>query len=89
MFIEALFKFLNSVFLIKVSFRLYQCPDTGTIDSLMQGGLFVQIFKKKQGIRILIIEGIAFSMSSGNKDQLLDLAILLETSGYGKHLINM
>lgn len=63
--------------------------DTGTIDSLMQAGQFVQILEQRQGIKISCIEEIAFSRGFINKEQLLGIAKPLEKSGYGTYLKNL
>ena len=63
--------------------------DTGTIDSLMQAGQFVQILEQRQGIKISCIEEIAYSRGFISKEQLLDAAKPLRKSGYGKYLRNL
>lgn len=63
--------------------------DTGTIDSLMQAGQFVQILEKRQGIKISCIEEIAYRMKYINAEQLAEIAKPLEKSGYGKYLMNL
>jgi glucose-1-phosphate thymidylyltransferase len=63
--------------------------DTGTIDSLMQAGQFVQILEQRQGIKISCIEEIAYSRGFISKEQLLQIAQPLEKSGYGTYLKNI
>ena len=63
--------------------------DTGTIDSLMQAGQFVQILEQRQGIKISCIEEIAYSRRFISKEQLIDIAQPLEKSGYGAYLKNL
>lgn len=63
--------------------------DTGTFDSLIQAGQFVQILEERQGIKISCIEEIAYRMGYINKDQLLIIAKELEKSGYGRYLKNL
>lgn len=60
--------------------------DTGTIDSLIQAAQFVQILEERQGIKISCIEEIAYRMNFISKDELMEIAIPLEKSGYGKYL---
>lgn len=60
--------------------------DTGTIQSLIQAGQFVQIIEERQGIKISCIEEIAYRMNYISKDQLLKIAGPLEKSGYGAYL---
>lgn len=63
--------------------------DTGTIESLMQAGQFVQIIEQRQGFKISCIEEIAYSRGFISKDQLLEIAKPLEKSGYGTYLKNL
>ena len=60
--------------------------DTGTFDSLMQAGNFVQVIEQRQGLKIGCIEEIAYRKGFINKEQLLALAKPLEKSGYGVYL---
>ncbi len=60
--------------------------DTGTFNSLMQAGTFVQIIEERQGLKIGCIEEIAYRMSYINDEQLQKLAQPLLKSGYGKYL---
>jgi glucose-1-phosphate thymidylyltransferase len=63
--------------------------DTGTFDSLMQAGNFVQVIEQRQGLKIGCIEEIAFRMNFIDQNQLLTLAKPLEKSGYGQYLKNL
>src|SRR5687767_14353096 len=63
--------------------------DTGTFDSLIQAGNFVQVIEQRQGLKIGCIEEIAFRMGFINQNQLLSLAKPLEKSGYGQYLKNL
>ena len=60
--------------------------DTGTFDSLMQAGNFIQVIEQRQGLKIGCIEEIAYRLKFISKDQLLTLAQPLEKSGYGVYL---
>lgn len=60
--------------------------DTGTFNSLMQAGTFVQIIEERQGLKIGCIEEVAYRMGYINNEQLLTLAEPLLKSGYGKYL---
>jgi len=60
--------------------------DTGTHDSLMQAGNFIQVIEQRQGLKIGCIEEIAYRMKFITAEQLLELAKPLEKSGYGVYL---
>jgi glucose-1-phosphate thymidylyltransferase len=60
--------------------------DTGTFDSLMQAGNFIQVIEQRQGLKIGCIEEVAYRMNYITRDQLLTLAKPLEKSGYGVYL---
>ncbi|WP_324757977.1 glucose-1-phosphate thymidylyltransferase RfbA [Sphingobacterium thalpophilum] len=63
--------------------------DTGTIQSLMQAGQFVQVIEERQGMKIGAIEEVAYRMGYIDADQLSKIAEPLKKSGYGHYLLNM
>jgi glucose-1-phosphate thymidylyltransferase len=63
--------------------------DTGTFESLMQAGQFVQVIEERQGLKIGAIEEAAYKMGFINKEQLKSLAEPLLKSGYGVHLMSL
>ena len=63
--------------------------DTGTVQSLMQAGQFVQVIEERQGMKIGAIEEVAYRMGYINKDQLLKIAEPLRKSGYGEYLVRI
>lgn len=63
--------------------------DTGTFDSLMQAGTFVQVIEHRQGQKIGCIEEIAFRMKFINAEQLQKLAQQQLKSGYGEYLLKL
>lgn len=60
--------------------------DTGTHQSLLQAGQFVEVIEERQGLKIGCIEEIAFRNGFINKEQLLKEAEKLGKSGYGDYL---
>ncbi|MCK1535424.1 MULTISPECIES: glucose-1-phosphate thymidylyltransferase RfbA [unclassified Bradyrhizobium] len=60
--------------------------DTGTVESLIDAGTFVQTLEKRQGMKIACLEEVAFRQGFINRDQLLALIQPLEKSGYGIYL---
>jgi glucose-1-phosphate thymidylyltransferase len=63
--------------------------DTGTFNSLMQAGQFVQVIEERQGLKIGCIEEIAFQMNFINAEQLKKVAEPLMKSGYGEYLLGL
>ncbi|CAM3560169.1 glucose-1-phosphate thymidylyltransferase RfbA [Flavobacterium gelidilacus] len=63
--------------------------DTGTFQSLMQAGQFVQVIEERQGLKIGAIEEAAFKMGYIDANQLKELAQPLLKSGYGTHLMSL
>jgi len=63
--------------------------DTGTHQSLMQAGQFVQVIEERQGLKIGCIEEVAYRMNFIDKKQLANLATPLLKSGYGNYLMNL
>jgi glucose-1-phosphate thymidylyltransferase len=63
--------------------------DTGTFESLMQAGQFVQVIEDRQGLKIGCIEEIAFRMNFIDANQLRTLGEPLVKSGYGQYLIDI
>lgn len=63
--------------------------DTGTFNSLMQAGQFVQVIEERQGLKIGSIEEASFRMGYIDADQLKILAQPLLKSGYGSHLMSI
>jgi glucose-1-phosphate thymidylyltransferase len=63
--------------------------DTGTFNSLMQAGQFVQVIEERQGLKIGCIEEIAFQMKFIDSQQLRKVAEPLMKSGYGEYLLGL
>jgi glucose-1-phosphate thymidylyltransferase len=63
--------------------------DTGTFNSLMQAGTFVQVIEERQGLKIGSIEETAYRMKFIDKAQLELLALPLIKSGYGEYLMGL
>jgi glucose-1-phosphate thymidylyltransferase len=63
--------------------------DTGTFNSLMQAGQFVQVIEERQGLKVGCIEEIAWRQGFITEQQLKDLAEPLIKSGYGAYLLGL
>jgi glucose-1-phosphate thymidylyltransferase len=63
--------------------------DTGTVDSLIAAGEFVQVIEKRQGFKIGCIEEIAWRQGFISSSELEQLSIPLIKSGYGEYLMKL
>jgi len=63
--------------------------DTGTHDSLMEAGQFIETIEKRQGLKVACLEEIAFRMNYIDAAQVKKLAEPLRKNGYGQYLLKM
>lgn len=63
--------------------------DTGTHDSLLEAGTFVETIEKRQGYKIACLEEIAWRNSWLTNDQVRQTANILAKNGYGQYLISL
>lgn len=63
--------------------------DTGTHDSLMEAGHFVQTIEARQGLKVACLEEIAYNNGWLNAEQLAQQAAELNKTGYGQYLLRL
>lgn len=63
--------------------------DTGTHDSLIEAGQFVQTIEHRQGYKIACLEEIAYNNKWITKEQLLAIVKPLSKNGYGQYLVDL
>ncbi len=63
--------------------------DTGTHDSLIEAGQFVQTLEKRQGLKLCCPEELCWRQGWISNEQLHALAKPLAKSGYGKYLLDL
>jgi len=63
--------------------------DTGTHDSLLDAGQFVQTVEKRQGFKVACLEEIAFTQGWISASKLAELGDGLKKTGYGQYLLNL
>lgn len=63
--------------------------DTGTHESLLEAGMFVQTVEHRQGLKIACLEEIAYRNGWLTVEQLLAQGKLLEKTGYGQYLLKL
>ncbi|WP_413625494.1 glucose-1-phosphate thymidylyltransferase RfbA [Luteibacter sp. Lutesp34] len=69
--------------------RGYAWLDTGTHESLMEAGEYIQTIENRQGLKVCCPEEIAFVNGWIDAEQLLRLAEPLAKTGYGQYLKNL
>lgn len=62
--------------------------DTGTYDSLLDAGQFVETIEKRQGLKIACLEEIAYRKGWLSKEQIIARAQLFQQNAYGKYLLD-
>ena len=69
--------------------RGFSWLDTGTMDSLIQAGNFIQMLQNMQGILVNAPEEIAYRYKMISKEQLTEAARSYGKSNYGKYLMDV
>ncbi|MEX1829926.1 glucose-1-phosphate thymidylyltransferase RfbA [Luteibacter yeojuensis] len=69
--------------------RGYAWLDTGTHESLMEAGEYIQTIENRQGLKVCCPEEIAYVNQWIDAEQLLRLAAPLAKTGYGQYLQNL
>ena len=86
---------LNNVYLGKGQLRLEKIGrgvawlDTGTHESLMQAGDFIQTIEQRQGLKVCCPEEVAYQNRWIDAAQLTAIASVLVKSGYGEYLMGL
>ncbi len=70
----------------KIMGRGFAWLDTGTMDSLIEAGSFVQMIERRQSIKIAALEEVAYHKGWISKEKLLESAERYGKSPYGEHL---
>lgn len=63
--------------------------DTGTHDSLLEAGQFVQTIEHRQGLKVACLEEISYHNGWINGAQLLERANFFKKTGYGQYLLKL
>jgi glucose-1-phosphate thymidylyltransferase len=73
--------------MVEMMGRGYAWLDTGTHDSLLEAGSFIQTIEKRQGLKVACIEEIAYEQGFISKEQVEKLAQPLLKTQYGQYLL--
>ena len=63
--------------------------DTGTHDSLLEAGTFVETVEKRQGLKVACVEEVAYRMGYIDCGRLAALAEPMRKNGYGQYLLQI
>lgn len=74
---------------VEVLGRGFAWLDTGTHDSLIEAGQFVQTVEHRQGLKVACLEEIAYRQGWISTDQLVQQGELLKKTGYGQYLLRV
>jgi glucose-1-phosphate thymidylyltransferase len=86
---------LNNVYVKNGSARLVDLGrgtawlDTGTHDSMLEAGQFVQVLEHRQGVRIACVEEVALRQGFIDAAQAYRLGEALAKSGYGQYVMDV
>ncbi|MDC3192312.1 glucose-1-phosphate thymidylyltransferase RfbA [Pseudoalteromonas elyakovii] len=86
---------VNNVYLnrgdlnVNVLGRGFAWLDTGTHDSLIEAGQFVQTIEHRQGLKVACLEEIALQKGWLSKEQVINAGNNLKKTGYGQYLLNL
>ncbi|SFH36253.1 glucose-1-phosphate thymidylyltransferase RfbA [Modicisalibacter xianhensis] len=69
--------------------RGYAWLDTGTHESLLEAGMFVQTIERRQGLKICCPEEIAFNNGWLTTEQVIRAGDCLAKNGYGQYLLKV
>jgi glucose-1-phosphate thymidylyltransferase len=63
--------------------------DTGTHDSLLEAGQFIESIEKRKGLKVACLEEIAYKMEYIDAEQVKKLANPIKKNSYGQYLLDI
>lgn len=86
---------INKVYLerglldVEIMGRGFAWLDTGTHESLLEAGTFIETIEKRQNFKVACLEEISYRMGYISREQLIALAQPLKKNAYGQYLLNL
>lgn len=74
---------------VEIMGRGFAWLDTGTHESLLEAGTFIETIEKRQNFKVACLEEIAYRMGYISREQLVELAQPLKKNGYGQYLLRL
>jgi len=74
---------------VEVFGRGFAWLDTGTHDSLIEAGQFIQTIEHRQGLKVACLEEIAYRNRWISKDHLQEIGQKMKTNPYGQYLLQV
>lgn len=74
---------------VEVMGRGFAWLDTGTHESLLEAGTFIETIEKRQNLKVACLEEIAYRMGNITREQLINLAQPLKKNGYGQYMLRI
>jgi len=79
----------NQKLKVEVMSRGYAWLDTGTHESLLEAGNFIEVIEKRTGLKVACLEEIAYEMGYIDVQKLEKLAQPLKKNSYGQYLLKI
>jgi glucose-1-phosphate thymidylyltransferase len=86
---------VNQVYLSQDNLRVellgrgFAWLDTGTHDSLLEAGQFIESIEKRKGLKVACLEEIAYKMKYIDAEQVKKLANPIKKNSYGQYLLDV
>ena len=74
---------------VEVMGRGYAWLDTGTHESLLEAGTFIETIEKRQNLKVACLEEISYRMGYIKREQLIELAQPLKKNEYGQYMLRL
>lgn len=74
---------------VEIMGRGFAWLDTGTHESLLEAGTFIETIEKRQNFKIACLEEISYRMGYITREQLIELAQPLKKNAYGQYLLRL